>query len=90
MTPPTPPPAFKGWYRRPRGRWQCLADVLLMLAPRQRAGDPGAYLKSLLAALVVTGRLTDDNRQGVELGTVEFERGTRASTTVTLTDLQEE
>ncbi len=28
MTPttPTPTPAFRGWFRRPRGRWQCLAE----------------------------------------------------------------
>ncbi len=63
-------------------------DLLITLGPGQRAGDPDAYLKSLLDALVVTGRLTDDNRQGVELGAVEFERGRQASTTISLTDLE--
>lgn len=59
----------------------------ITLAPRQRAGDPDAYWKSLLDALVHAGLLLDDNRQGVELGPVTFIRGPRRATTITLEDL---
>jgi hypothetical protein len=62
-------------------------SLTLTLAPRQRAGDPDAYFKSLLDALVHAGPLLDDNRQGVELGGVEFERGAEHATRVLLEDL---
>lgn len=59
----------------------------ITLAPRQRAGDPDSYWKSLLDALVHAGLLVNDNRQGVELGPVTFKRGKQKSTTITLEDL---
>jgi hypothetical protein len=62
-------------------------SLVLTLAPRQRAGDPDAYWKSLLDALVHAGLLVGDNRQGVELGQVRFERGPGRQTTITLDDL---
>ncbi len=62
-------------------------SLLLTLKPRQRGGDPDAYWKSLLDALVICGCLRDDSRHGVELGEVRFERGPAASTTITLEDL---
>jgi hypothetical protein len=48
---------------------------------------PDSYWKSLLDALVHAGLLVDDNRQHVQLGEVEFERGTARATTITLEDL---
>ncbi len=62
-------------------------SLTLTLAPRQRAGDPDSYFKSLLDALTHAGLLLDDNRQGVELGKVTFERGPVRQTTVLLEDL---
>ncbi len=64
-------------------------QLVLTLAPRQRAGDPDAYWKSMLDALTATGLLVDDNRQHVELAPVEFERGRAKATTILdrLTDL---
>jgi hypothetical protein len=59
----------------------------LTLVRRQRAGDPDCYWKSLLDALVHAGLLLDDNRQGVELGSVTFDRGPARQTTVILEDL---
>ncbi len=64
-------------------------SLTITLAPRQRAGDPDAYWKSLLDALVICGCLTDDNRQGVILGTVEFVRGPKMSTIITLEDIDQ-
>jgi hypothetical protein len=55
-----------------------LVKLHLVLRPRQRAGDPDAYHKSLLDALVACGLLVNDNRQHVELGPVSFQRGTAA------------
>jgi Holliday junction resolvase RusA-like endonuclease len=62
-------------------------SLVLTLAPRQRAGDPDAYWKSTLDALVHADLLLDDNRQGVELGTVEFQRGPMRGTEIRLEDL---
>ncbi len=64
-------------------------SLTITLAPRQRAADPDAYWKSLLDALVISGALTNDNRQVVELGPVEFVRGAKVSTTITLEDLDQ-
>jgi hypothetical protein len=59
----------------------------LTLAPRQRAADPDAFWKSSLDALVHAGLLLDDNRQGVELGSVTFTRGPARATTIVLENL---
>jgi len=64
-------------------------QLVLTLAPRQRAGDPDAYWKSMLDALTATGLLVDDNRQHVELAPVEFERGRAKATTILLADVPE-
>jgi hypothetical protein len=45
-------------------------SLMLTLGPRQRGGDPDAYWKSILDALVHDGLLLDDSRQRVELGAV--------------------
>jgi hypothetical protein len=62
-------------------------SLRITLGPRERAGDPDSYWKSLLDSLVHCGLLLDDNRQGVELGTVEFHRGQERATEITLEDL---
>lgn len=62
----------------------------LVLAPRQRAGDPDCYWKSLLDALTACGLLVDDNRQGVELIAPTFSRGPRKATVITLEDIDDE
>ncbi|HKI30283.1 MAG TPA: hypothetical protein VKA46_00225 [Gemmataceae bacterium] len=59
----------------------------ITLGPRQRAGDPDAYWKSLLDALKAARLLVDDNRQGVELGPVTFDRGPARATAITLENL---
>jgi hypothetical protein len=58
----------------------------ITLSPRQRAGDPDAYWKSVLDGLVAARLLIDDNRQHVELGTVAFRRGDGRQTTIILED----
>jgi Holliday junction resolvase RusA-like endonuclease len=62
-------------------------SLQITLAPRQRAGDPDAYWKSLLDALVHAELLLDDNRQGVETGPVTFARGVCKVTTIILEEL---
>jgi hypothetical protein len=62
-------------------------SLVLTLARGQRAGDPDSYWKSVLDALVQCGLLVDDNRQSVELGTVEFARGTARQTEIVFEDL---
>lgn len=59
----------------------------ITLAPRQRAGDPDAYWKSCLDALVCAGALVDDSRQWVELGPVTFGRGQQKGTVIVLEEL---
>jgi hypothetical protein len=62
-------------------------SLRLTLAPRQRAGDPDAYWKSTLDALMHAGLLCEDNRQAVELGEVTFERGPARRTSIVLEDV---
>jgi Holliday junction resolvase RusA-like endonuclease len=61
--------------------------LTIILGPRQRAGDPDAYWKSTLDALVHLGLLKNDNRQWCELLPVAFDRGPAKATTITLEEL---
>lgn len=65
-------------------------SIELILGPRQRGGDPDAYWKSCLDALVGCGLLCDDSRRYVELGPVTFARGPRRATVITLEDLEDQ
>lgn len=71
----------------PKATGKRRVSLTLTLAPRQRAGDPDAYWKSLLDALVHAGLLVDDNRQHVEIGGVAFQRGPLRITEITLEDV---
>ena len=71
----------------PKATGKRSVELTITLAPRQRAADPDSPWKSLLDALVRCGLLTDDNRQGVELLPVKFERGERKATRIVLRDL---
>lgn len=64
-------------------------SLTIGVAKGKREADPDAYWKSLLDALVDAGLLIDDNRDGVEHGTVEFERSPdhRRWTVITLEDV---
>lgn len=62
-------------------------QLMIRLKKGQRACDPDAYNKSTNDALVHLNLLTDDNRQGVELLPVEFERGDAWGTRIALRDL---
>jgi hypothetical protein len=62
-------------------------SLVLTLGPRQRAGDPDAYWKSALDALVACRLLVDDSRQQLQLGTVTFRRGPARQTRIVLQDL---
>jgi hypothetical protein len=71
----------------PRARCRRRVRLVVTLGPRQRGGDPDCYWKSTLDALCRCGALVDDNRQGVELGPVEFERGEEMRTVIVLEDM---
>ncbi len=51
-------------------------ELTITLKKGQRAADPDAQWKSLLDALKHAGLIVEDNRQGVELLPVRYERGT--------------
>jgi hypothetical protein len=74
--------------RVPPAAGKRLASLHVVLGPRQRAGDPDCYFKSLGDALVACGALRDDNRQGVEWAAPTFSRGPKAGMVITLTDLE--
>jgi Holliday junction resolvase RusA-like endonuclease len=71
----------------PRATGRRRVTLRLTLGPRQRAPDPDSLWKSLLDALVRAGLLVDDDRFGVELGEVTFERGPEPATVIVLEDL---
>jgi hypothetical protein len=60
--------------------------LTIVLAPRQRAGDPDAYWKSLLDSLVSAGALVNDNRQWCRPMPVQFARAAQSATVVQLDD----
>ena len=76
--------------RIPKAQGPRQVSLTITLAPRQRAGDPDAYWKSILDALVHAGMLVDDNRQYVRIGPVTFERGAERATLIELVDLDPE
>lgn len=59
----------------------------IVLKPKQRAGDPDAYYKSLLDGLVWAGLLVDDSRTWCEITQPTFDRGEQWGTEITLEDL---
>lgn len=61
--------------------------VLILLGPRQRAGDGDAYFKSLFDGLKRCGAIKDDNRQWLVPRPVLFERVARMATSLYLEDL---
>lgn len=71
----------------PRATGKRRVRLRIVLGPGQRAGDPDAYWKSLLDALVHAGLLLDDNRQHVELGPVAFDRAEKRRTEIILEDI---
>lgn len=64
-------------------------SLLVVLGKRQRECDPDAFWKSLNDALKKAGMLIDDNRNGCQLGEVEFVRSHdgSSSTTIILEDV---
>jgi hypothetical protein len=62
-------------------------SLLLTLVGRDKEGDVDAYWKSTLDSLVEARMLIDDNRQYCRLGSVDFERGERRETVITLTEI---
>lgn len=59
-------------------------SLLIVLSKGQRAPDPDALWKSLNDALVHCGSLRQDSHLWVELGPVEYARGERLCTFVTI------
>lgn len=72
----------------PKATGKRKVSLLLVLEKGQRAADPDASWKSLLDALQACQLIRNDNRQGVELGPVEFARGERRRTFVMLEDVE--
>lgn len=70
------------------GRRRVSLEVLLKKG--QRPPDEDAFWKSLLDGLVKAGMLTDDNRQGVQLGEIRHTRSRDAThgTTIVLEDVE--
>lgn len=62
-------------------------ELTIVLQKGQRGGDVDAYHKSTLDALKHAGLILDDNRQGVELLPILYERGPGWGTRIRLWDL---
>lgn len=71
----------------PRAKGKRRVTLTIVLGKGQRGGDPSAYWKSLLDALVDCEMLTDDNRQGVELMPVAYERAEKPATRIVLEEI---
>lgn len=64
-------------------------QLKIVLVGRQQKTDPLAYAKSLLDALVKCGQLVDDTDEYVEWVPPVYERGTEASCTIVLTEVDD-
>lgn len=63
-------------------------ELFIGLGHRQRGGDPDAYWKSLLDALVQAELLIDDSKEYVELAPVQYYRnGEESETLIILSDI---
>lgn len=71
----------------PKAQGKRRVSVEIVLGPRQRGGDPDAYWKSLLDALVACGALDDDSKERVVLGEVSYSRGPVKATVIQLEDV---
>ncbi len=73
----------------PKATGKRRVSLTITLGYRQRGADPDAYWKSTLDALVHCGALVNDSRQWVELGEVEYVRGTVPATTISLKEVKD-
>jgi hypothetical protein len=68
----------------PRAEGKRRVSLEIHLGPRQRGGDPDAYWKSTLDALVSCGALVDDRKEMVDLGEVTYLRAKTRATVIIL------
>jgi hypothetical protein len=73
--------------RVPRATTKRRVILTITLGPRQREHDDDNQWKSLLDALVFIGALVDDKPKWLERMPVQYERGERRATRITLEDL---
>jgi len=71
----------------PKAAGKRRVEIVIVLGKGQRAGDPDAYNKSLLDALVRLGYLKDDNRQWLQLESVKFSRAEEKAMIIRITDV---
>jgi Holliday junction resolvase RusA-like endonuclease len=71
----------------PKAEGKRRVELTIVLKRAQRGGDPDSYFKSVCDALKHAGMLVDDNRQGVELAPVRYERGEDWGTIIRLWNL---
>jgi hypothetical protein len=74
-------------YPVPMAKGKRRLTLIITLGKGERGADPDAFFKVVCDSLVHLGLLVDDNRQGVELSPVVFERGAERATTIILEDL---
>jgi hypothetical protein len=74
-------------YQVPEAKVRRRVSLTLQLGYRMRGGDPDAYWKSVLDALVNCGRLVDDRKEWVELAPVRYERADEFGTILSLEDV---
>lgn len=71
----------------PKAAGKRRVEIEIVLGKGQRAGDPDAYFKSPIDALVRLGYLKDDNRQWLDLEPVKYGRAAEMATVLRITDL---
>lgn len=73
----------------PKATGKRRVTLTIILGPRQRGADVDAWWKSTLDALKHCGAITDDDRHGVELAPVRYERGPERGTVIELEDVDQ-
>ncbi len=70
----------------PRAEDRRKVELTIVLGPRMRGGDPDAYWKSLLDALVACGALKGDSKEWVEYEQPTYARSAQHATLIQITE----
>lgn len=74
-------------YNVPKATGKRRVDIHITLSGKQKEYDDDNIQKALLDSLVANLLIVDDDRDGVEMGSITYDRGKKTQTIIYLTEL---